>query len=249
MFDLTHKTVLVTGASSGIGRQTCRQLAEVGAVVVATARNQERLEQCLAEMQGEGHSIIVGDLCQYNFIDQLARTVPALDGVVHCAGIIKPQPIKFVQPEHIEAVFAINYSAPVLLTARLARLKKLKESCSLVFLSSVSSQHPYRGGSLYVSSKAALEAFCRSAALELGVSKIRANCLSPAMVKTPIFDQTAEAYTEAELAQQEKQYLLGFGEPSDVANAVAFLLSDASRWITGSNIVMDGGLILNSKIN
>ncbi len=247
MFDLQNKTILVTGASSGIGQQTCLQLAAAGAVVVATARNLERLEQCKAAMAGNDHITIAGDLCQPDFIELLAQTVPVLDGVVHCAGIIKPQPIKFLQAAHIAAVFAINYQAPVLLTARLARLKKLADGCSLVFLSSVSSQHPYRGGSLYVSSKAALEAFCRTAALELGSTKIRANCLSPAMVKTPIFDQTAQAYTPEELAAQEKQYLLGFGEPSDVANAILFLLSDASRWITGINVTMDGGLTLGVK--
>lgn len=129
----------------------------------------------------------------------------------------------------------------------MSNAKKLNNNASVVFLSSISSMHPYIGGALYSASKAALEAFCRSFAIEHAGKKIRANIIAPALVKTKIFNETELATSEEEMKNYEAQYPLGFGEPEDIANCIAFLLSDKSRWITGITIKMDGGLLLSSK--
>lgn len=243
---LSNKTVLVSGASSGIGRQTCIAISEAGGRVVATGRDTDRLSQTMNDLTGTGHLSFAADLTEETQIADLIAQMPNLNGVVHCAGIVKPFPVKFIGKKQIDEVFGINYTAAVLLTAQLLRKRKLAEGSSLVFISSISARHPYTGGGLYVSSKAALEAFSRTVALEMASKGMRSNCLSPALVKTPIFEQTQTASAEL-IAKHEREYPLGLGMPKDIANAVVFLLSDVSRWITGTNLPMDGGLTLGSK--
>lgn len=248
MIHLQEKNILVTGASSGIGRAICIAAAQVGATVYATGRDPIRLAETMSLLQNaQAHQSIAADLCNEADIATLVAQMPTLHGIVHSAGIIKPLPIKYITPKHINDVFSINYTAPVCLSAQLFKRQKINDHAAFVFISSISSQHPYSGGSLYVSTKAALEAFCRSIAVEYAHKKIRANCLLPGLVNTPILDQTKQAVSPEEFAQFEQRYPLGFGEPSDIANAVLFFLSDASRWITGTNLKMDGGLTLSSK--
>lgn len=244
--NLRNKNILVTGASSGIGKETCRLLSNIGADVYATGRNIERLEE-LRDNCGNVRQVIPADLTDDKAIERLVDSVPILDGVVNCAGIIFPFPVKFLAHKHISNVFRINFNAQVILNSMLFRKRKIQKSASIVFVSSVSSQFPYEGGALYASSKAAIEAYSRSIALENARHSIRSNVISPGLVKTNIFEETMRASNKEELEKYEKNYPLGFGEPEDVANAIAFLLSERSRWITGQNIVMDGGLTLGSK--
>jgi NAD(P)-dependent dehydrogenase (short-subunit alcohol dehydrogenase family) len=245
-FHLHKKTILVTGASSGIGRQTAISISEMGAAVIITGRNETKLAETSALLKGSGHQVLIADLLSEKERNDLVEKLPQLDGIVHSAGVVKPFPIKFINTEKINETLNINYEIPVLLMAGILRKKKLNAKASVVFISSVASKHPYKGGALYAGSKAALEAFSKVLAQEHAAQGIRSNCISPAMVKTAMFDVFEQGAGEPEMVEAVmRQYLLGVGNPEDVANAVIFLLSDAARWITGINITLDGGYLLD----
>ncbi|MFT4536371.1 MAG: NAD(P)-dependent dehydrogenase (short-subunit alcohol dehydrogenase family) [Saprospiraceae bacterium] len=239
---LENKVVLVTGASSGIGAKTAVLLSQSGAKLILTGRNEEKLQETFSDLGGSGHLKISADLTNEEEIVKLIASLPKLDSVVHCAGIIKPFPIKYISYKQISEIFKINFDASVLLTAGLLKQKKVNHNASIVFMSSVSSQFAHKGGALYSASKAAINAFSKSIAIEYAAKKIRSNVISAAMVRTPIFDQAETSVTSEMMDLHEKEYPLGFGETEDVANAILFLLSDASRWITGTALTMDGGL-------
>lgn len=246
MISLKDKTILVTGASSGIGRACAILCDQLGAQLILTGRNETELKNTASHLKNK-YQIIVADLTNETLLTNLVKNCPNIDGLINCAGIVKPLPVKFIKSKHITEMFEANFNSTVLLCSELSNAKKFNNNASVVFLSSISSMHPYIGGALYTASKAALEAFCRSFALEHAGKKIRANVIAPALVKTKIFDETELATSEEEMKNYEAQYPLGFGEPQDVANCAAFLLSDASKWITGTTIKMDGGLLLSSK--
>ena len=245
-FHLHNKTILVTGASSGIGRQVAITVCEMGGSVVITGRNKERLEETLSLLKGQGHTAITADLLAEDDLIALAKQLPLLDGVVNCAGTVSSFPIKFISGKKTDEVFDINYKVQVTLMAQITRLKKLNTGASVVFMSSISAQHPHRGGALYSGSKAAIEAFSKVLALEFVHLKIRSNCLAPAMVKTPMYERAEEQITKEQMDAHVSKYPLEAGLPEDVANAAVFLLSPASRWITGVTITMDGGFLLGS---
>ncbi|PCI96759.1 MAG: 3-oxoacyl-ACP reductase [Flavobacteriales bacterium] len=244
--ELKNKNIIITGASSGIGRETAILLDDLGADLILTGRNLEKLEETKAQLKREPN-IFQADLTIEEERTALIASLPKLEGVVNAAGIIYPFPLKFITEKHIKTVFDINFKAQALLNSALLKQKKIAEGCSFVFISSISSQFPYQGGALYTSAKAALEAYARTLALEHSAKKVRSNCISPGLVKTNIFEETLKASSAEELEKYEKNYPLGFGEPIDVANTIAFLLSNRSRWVTGQNIVLDGGLTLGSK--
>ena len=246
MISFKDKTILVTGASSGIGEATAILCDSLGANIILCGRNTEKLNALAKKLKNKS-IVIPADLTNPSEINALVTACPEIDGLANCAGIVKPLPIKFIRQKNIDEVMNSNFSSAVLVCSELASAKKFKEKASVIFISSVSSQHPYIGGALYSASKAALEAFCRSFAIEHANKKIRANVVAPALVKTKIFTETELATSEEEMKNYEAQYPLGFGEPEDVANAIAFLLSSASKWITGSTLKMDGGLLLSSK--
>jgi NAD(P)-dependent dehydrogenase (short-subunit alcohol dehydrogenase family) len=246
MLDLKGKTILVTGASSGIGACLAKFCDELGANVILNARSKNKLTTIASGLKNEA-KVITGDLTNETELQNLISELPALDGFVHCAGKIQPFPIKFIKQKHIDEIFSINLNSAILLSSGLLKSKKLNQGASVVFISSISAEFPYMGGSLYSASKSALESFARSFALENAPMKIRSNVVSPALVKTEIFEQTKSAYDETDFEKFISQYPLGVGEPQDVANTIAFLLSDLSKWITGTTIRMDGGLLLNSK--
>lgn len=246
MNELKNKTILITGASSGIGRAAALLCDQLGASLILNGRNDEELDKTSALLKNKSTKIIA-DLSSEEGVDQVISLLPQLDGFVHCAGMIRPMPVKFLRAKHIDELFSINFSSAVLLSSGLLASKKLINGASVVFISSISSIHPYTGGSLYTSSKSALEAFARGFALEASSKKIRVNTISPALVRTKILEQSEQIYSKEEIAEIEGRYPLGIGEPEDVANMIAFLLSSSSKWITGSNIQMDGGLLLNSK--
>jgi NAD(P)-dependent dehydrogenase (short-subunit alcohol dehydrogenase family) len=241
-FDLTGKTILVTGASSGLGRQCAITASEQGATVVITGRNKERLQETFSLLTGTGHRMIEADLTIQADINALVDQLPELNGVVYSTGISDLAPARFLKQQDIEKTFSISYNASVLLTSGLLAKKKLvKNACSLLFISTISTKYPFVGGTMYISAKAALESFARVLALELAPKGIRSNSISPAFVKTPMLADTAEKYSDEAVRKIEAQQLLGLGEPEDVANAAVFFLSDASRWITASNLILGGG--------
>jgi predicted outer membrane repeat protein len=240
-FSLTGKTILVTGATSGIGREAAIAISRLGGILIITGRDNQGLEETLSKLSGQNHLKFVADLTKIDEIVSLADNLPEIDGVVNSAGITTHLPSKFITRDDITSIFRINYEAPVLLTARILKKKKLRNNASVIFLSSIATKYPYYGGALYSGTKAALEAYSRTLALELAPKGIRSNCISPSFVKTPMVEGASETISTEVLEKFEKMMPLGFGETSDVANAIIYLISDASKWVTGSNMVMGGG--------
>ncbi|MFH1120799.1 MAG: SDR family oxidoreductase [Bacteroidota bacterium] len=241
-FDLTGKTILVTGASSGLGRQTAITASEYGAKMVITGRDAGRLEDTFSLLKGEGHQMHLADLTVQSDIDQLVGMLPLLNGVVNSTGISDLSPARFINTEAIAKTFRISFDASVLLTAGLLGKKKLvKNNCSVVFISSISTKYPFVGGAMYISAKAALEAYARVLALELAPKRIRVNCVAPAFVRTPMLDETAANYSQEAVSLIEARQLLGLGDPEDVANSIVYYLSDASKWVSATNLVLGGG--------
>jgi NAD(P)-dependent dehydrogenase (short-subunit alcohol dehydrogenase family) len=240
-FDLTGKTILITGASSGIGRQCCVTAAALGATIVANGRNPDRLKETAALLTSGAHLTIPADLTDAVQLGELVGKLPPLDGVVHSAGVQKYLPLKFITDKALREMMIVNYEAPVLLTQGLLKQKLIKPAASIVFIASLAALAAVKGNAAYSSSKAALIAAARVMALELVGQRIRVNCIAPGMVRTPMAEQMAAVVSAEEMAEHEKMYPLGFGTPEDVASAVVFLLSDAGRWITGQTLIMDGG--------
>lgn len=243
-FSLDNNRILITGASSGIGRACAIEASNLGAHCILVARNKAELENTANLCQGNTE-IYPTDLVNANELKILIDKMQNLSGVVNCAGIINPRPVNFLTRKNLDEVFNINYYAPVLLISGLLQEKKMKIGASFVFISSISSRHPYFGATSYSSSKAALEAFSRTLALEIAPKKMRSNVLLPGMVKTNMMEETKLSFGDENFKNYENSYPLGFGEVKDVANAVCFLLSNEARWITGSELKMDGGLMLS----
>ena len=243
-FTLEGKTILVTGASSGIGRATAIECSKMGATVIITARNEERLANTLNELEGIGHKMIICDLSDEADIDKLVAGLPEIQGLVNNAGFTKISPVQFITSEIISNIFQVNTVAPMLLLQKLMKKKKLNKGASVVFTGSVSGIGISEvGNSIYAASKGAVSAFIRCAALEFASKKIRVNAVCPAMVDTGILD--AGTISKEQLTDGVKNYPLGrYGTPNDIAWAMIYLLSDASCWVTGDNLVIDGGLTL-----
>jgi NAD(P)-dependent dehydrogenase (short-subunit alcohol dehydrogenase family) len=241
-FDLTGKRILVTGASSGLGRQCAITASQYGAVVIITGRNQERLLETFSQLSGPDHQWLLADLTNDTEITHLVDHLPPVNGIVYSIGISDLSPARFITAADISKTFSISYNASVLLTSNLlARKKLVHNACSLIFISTISTRYPFVGGAMYISAKAALEAYARVLALELAPRGIRSNSICPAFVKTPMLESTAENYSQEAVKKIEERQPLGLGEPEDVANAVVFFLSDASRWITATNLILGGG--------
>jgi len=243
--ELTGKRVLVTGASSGIGRACAVLASQLGATVVLVARDEKRLDQTLGLMSGNGHAVVPFDLADLEHYDLLFKQCAAeqkLQGVVHAAGLCPALPLQSVTLAVMREVMAVNYFSFLELIKYFSK-KKVSDGGSVVAISSVSAQAGWLGGSLYCGSKGALDASVRALALELVSKKIRVNSVVPSNIRTPMLDaMIAVGGDEAEKEIRAKQPL-GIGEPCDIAHAAAFLLSDASRFITGTNLVVDGGYL------
>ncbi|MGZ3932152.1 MAG: SDR family NAD(P)-dependent oxidoreductase, partial [Bacteroidia bacterium] len=238
-FHLHHKTVLITGASSGIGRQAAIDASKMGAAIMLVGRDEARLKETLAQLEGSSHKHFVCDLTDAAAIQQLAAELPALDGIVHCAGIVKPFPVMFIDEKRIAETLKINLHSPMLIMTALTAKKKISKNCSVVFISSVSSLYPHAGGALYSISKAGIEAYSRSLALEYVSKGLRSNCIAPALIKTPMYEFAEKSMTSMDMDEHIKEnYPLGLGLPEDVSNMIVFLLSEASRWITGKKFDM-----------
>lgn len=243
-FSLEGKTILITGASSGIGRATAIIATQMGAKVVLSGRNSERLHQTLSMIQGEGHVALLCDLTDNAQMTEMVDQLQKLDGVVYCAGTQETCITRMLTPEMVMRLMDTNFISVASLNAMLLSKKKISKGASVVLVSSAAATRVAEAGNAaYSASKGALSAFGRVLAVELAPRGIRVNMVAPAMVKTAImekFDVSSEEFME-----DEKRYLLGYGEPEDVANTIAFLLSDASKWMTGSELILDGGLTLH----
>jgi NAD(P)-dependent dehydrogenase (short-subunit alcohol dehydrogenase family) len=239
--DLRDKKILVTGASSGIGTAVSLALAKQGAHLVLTGRDNARLSETAKEHPSFPR--VSADLCVTEERNSLVDKIDTLDGICHCAGVSSPFPVKFLQEKQLSQVMDINFLAPSLLTSTLLHKKKINPGSSIVFISSIASSFGYKGGGAYSASKAALEAYSRNVAIEHASQGVRANCILPGMVRSPIYDDTAKLYGEKLMAEHNELYPLGVGEAADVASLVLFLLSQASRWMTGGSITLDGGLV------
>lgn len=244
-FSLEGKTVLITGASSGIGKATAIACAEAGARVVLTGRNVERLNETLSLLHGEGHVAISAEFCEQEEINRLVDAMPELDGVFFCAGVSDTTLVKFMSSDAVKRVLSVNLEAPMLLTQRLLLKKKIKKGASLVYMSSMGVEHVTPGLGIYAASKSGLNAFMRAVATEQANRKVRANAVMAGMVRTELI-ATLTQLSEEDIKRDEAKYPLGYGKPEDVANAVIYLLSDASSWMTGSVLKLDGGSSLSN---
>lgn len=240
-FSLAGKTILVTGASSGIGRQIALSCAEAGATLILSGRNEERLNGVLSLLQEKGRQAqaIAADLNSDAGIETLGASAGKIDGVVHSAGVSQLAPMRMISRAHVQDQFNTNAIAPMLLTKQLLARNSLREHGSILFISSISAHIGVHGVAAYSASKAALEGMTRSLAMEVARKKLRVNCLAPGLVETPMFE--AAQSTTGGLEETLAKYPLGIGKPEDVANAAIFFLSQASRWITGTTLVLDGG--------
>ena len=245
-FTLEGKTIIITGASSGLGRQCAIDCSRMGAKVMLIARNEERLAQTLSEMDGEGHAVYSCDLSNISGIKELIKRIVSehgkIDGLLHAAGISSVTPLKLVKPEMYEQFFTTNVSTSIELTKEITRMGNYtKGSCSLVYFASIMGVVGEKGKTLYSATKGALISAARSMSLELASKGVRVNTVSPGAILTPInASQPYMADPEKRKALEEK-HPLGLGRPEDISYTCIFLLSDASRWITGQNIIVDGG--------
>ena len=241
IFGLEGKKILVTGASSGIGRATAIECSKAGATVYLTARNTERLEQTKTEMKGDNHRIIPADLTSVEDIQLLVDEVDVLDGVALIAGINDKMIIKKIDDNFITKMLSTNFSGPALLIRSLLKAKKINKFASVVFLSSVSAFYPSVSNAMYAASKAAVNQFAKVLALEVLPLKARVNCIQPAFVETEMIYK----YGEETLNEIRSNYPLGrFAKPEEIAYAVIYYMSDASQMITGTSLVIDGGYTL-----
>jgi NAD(P)-dependent dehydrogenase (short-subunit alcohol dehydrogenase family) len=242
-FSLEGKTVLVTGASSGIGQATAIECAKMGAKVVITGRNVERLQETFDQLEGEGHLQIAADLNSEDEIAKLVEQCPVLNGLVNNAGRGKSKPVNFIGLQDLQDVYQTNLFGVALLTKMLLKKKKIAKEGSIVFTSSISAYMTAAGLSIYASSKAAVAAYMRTCAIELGPKGIRANAILPGMVETKLIN--SGTYTDEDKQNDLALYPLGrYGRPEDIARAMVFLLSDASAWMTGTELIIDGGRCL-----
>lgn len=242
-FSLKDKTVLVTGASSGIGQQTAIACSRMGARVVLSARNQERLQETLSQMavHPDGHVPLLADLTSQEEMDRLVAALPPLDGAVLCAGNSTTLPLQFGTREKFDEMFGVNFFAPVELLRLMYKKKVLNKGASVVLIASIGGTHSFMpGNGVYGASKAALNSVMKYAAREFASRRVRVNSICPGMVDTPLIHRGT--ITEEQLAEDAKRYPLGrYGQPEDIANGAIYLLSDASSWLTGHDLVIDGG--------
>lgn len=241
-FDLLGKKILVTGASSGIGRGVAIDLSKMQADMVITGRDSTRLNDTFVNLEEGNHQQVIADLCYDNDLENLIDSIPVLDGIVLSAGIIKTVPVKNISDEALEGIFNTNIISNIKLISRLLRKKKIAHGGSVVFISSVSTFNVKIGNSLYSATKGGINSFAKVMALEVAKQKIRVNCIQPGFVPSNILknhglgDSAVQWYAE--------RHPLGFGTPTDIANACIYLLSDAARWMTGSILTIDGGYTL-----
>lgn len=243
-FTLKGKKILITGASSGIGRATAIECSKLGATLFITGRDTQRLNETLNSLEGLEHTAIVADLTDESELISLIEELKDLDGCVNNAGVNISAPVQFINDEKLSRTFDVNTFAPINLTTLLVKKKKLNKGSSIVFTSSIAGVcRSSIANSMYSASKGAINGFMKNAALELAAKEIRVNSVNPGMVKTTLIGKGA--ISESEYLEDMKRYpLKRYGKPEEIAYAIIYLLSDASSWVTGTGLLIDGGITL-----
>lgn len=244
-FSLEGKTILVTGASSGIGRQCAIDCSKMGAKVILVARNEERLAETLSQVEGEGHKFYSFDLSKLGGIKSLVATIVSdngkLDGFIHAAGIEMTKPVKFLTPEDFEQVYKVNTLSGFEFIRHISSVKNINKGGSIVLIASITAVIGRGNVAAYAASKGAMVSATRTFALEFANRQIRVNCVSPGTVLTPLMQNYLDTLDEDAYKKRIDGFPLGLGETTDISNACVYLLSDASRWVTGQNLIVDGG--------
>lgn len=242
-FTLEGKRILITGASSGIGQATAIECSKLGASLIILGRDSKRLQETFDRLEGDGHIQLLADLTNSEDIQRIAAEIPVLDGLVNNAGLGHTSLVRFIKQTDVERVFQTNTFAPILLTKEILKKKKLNKGASIVFTSSIAAFSNALGNSLYSASKAAICAYMRSCAKELADKQIRANAICPGMVETKLI--RGGALSEEDLQKDMANYpLKRYGKPEEIAYTAIYLLSDASAWVTGISLIIDGGKLL-----
>lgn len=243
-FSLERKNILVTGASGGIGRAVAIECSRMGAILTLTGRNKNNLEETYRLLQGEGHQYILADLCKEEDCQRICDKIHVIDGFVNCTGISIRTPIQFATPDKVQHIFNTNFFSVIELIRLMLKKKKLEKGSSVVMISSVGGVTSFDVTlSMYGASKAALVSWMRLAAKELSAKKIRVNCVCPGMTHTAM--TAPGTFSADQLMEDERRYPLGrYGEAKEIAWSVIYLLSDATAWVTGTNLIIDGGISL-----
>jgi len=242
-FSLSGKTIFVTGASSGIGRSIAVECSKMGANLVITGRNESKTHETFCLLQGEGHSQVIADLTRTEDVNKIISDINSIDGIVLNAGALKTVPVKHITSEAIQEIFDVNIISSIRLIQGLLKQKRINKGSSIVFISSISTTNVKIGNSLYSASKGAVNSFAKALALELAKQTTRVNVIQPGFIKTNIMYKSG-AITDDQFDEHIKAYPLGAGEPLDIAYATVYLLSNASKWATGSVFTIDGGFTL-----
>jgi len=245
IFSLKGKTILITGASSGIGKAVAQECAAAGANCIISARNERRLQQTLESLAGQGHKMVLADLSSEEGIQKLTDELSKLNGIVCCAGIVETKVLKFTDEDDLKRLFDTNALSSIRLIRALVQEKKIQKEASIILISSISGvKCGYIGGSLYGATKGALEGFAKATALELAPRMIRVNTIMPGMVESNLLDHSE--ISPEQLEEDKLRYpLKRYGRPEEIGYTAVYLLSDATKWMTGSSILIDGGYTLN----
>ena len=240
-FSLKGRKILVTGASSGIGRVVAIECSKLGASLIITGRNESRLIETYSQLSSSQHQLITADITCLDDIENLVSHIDSIDGLVMCAGKGMLLPVQFSNREKFLDVFDSNFLYPIELLRILIKKKKIKNKSSIIAISSMGGTHFYTvGNGIYGASKAALDSYMKFCARELAPKGIRVNTVLPAMVDTPLIHNGTVSDKDHE-KQAQTYPLKRYGRPEDIAYAVIYLLSNASEWVTGTSLVIDGG--------
>jgi len=239
-YSLSGKQILVTGASSGIGKAIAIICSQLGGIVTITGRNLQRLQETLSMMHGEGHQMFIADLTDVDDRERLVNQLTVMDGIVQNAGVGSRVLCKNILQIDLDYIFKPNIEAPILLQTSLLKKKKINKDASIVFIASRAANAPSIGNAIYSASKGAIISYAKCLALELASRQIRVNCICPAMVWTDLILQ--DGISKEDMVDAQKKYpLKRYGKPEDIAKLAVYLLSDASCWMTGSCIDITGG--------
>lgn len=243
-FSLEGKTILVVGSSSGIGRAAAIECSKLGAKVILSARNEDRLKETVTQLEGEGHSYYLADIVEDQQIIDLVSNIEVVQGVVLCAGQAMTLPFTFSSTEKFEEIFKVNFYGNIELLRMLVKKKKLQKESSVVFVSSIGGIESFQmGNGIYGASKAAFHSMMKTCAKELASKNIRVNSVNPGTVNTRLI-QNGSITKEQYDSDIQRYPLKRYGEPEDIAHGISYLLSDASSWVTGHALVIDGGVTI-----